>query len=256
MPYVSFLPAGRAGNFFFTCAAAWAYAKRHGFDFSVPKYTTSEFWSPLYLPHLQNPEYNDQQPRVIVREKHFHYAPIEFSEGWRGNNIVLSGYFQSYKYFNEYRDEMLDAFALPWHHIPDVCSIQARFGDYLTIEGKHILVDEPYLKSAMELVTAETGIIRFKVFSDDLNYFKHNFGHLYNFEYSTNNDILSDLIEISCCHSQIGSSSTFAWWGAYLNRNPMKAVVQQGQWFQQGWSDGNGVVDTSDLLLPEWYIIK
>lgn len=252
MGYVSFLPQGRCGNFMFECATAWAYAKRHGLEFSVPKYTNSDFHCPIYLHHLQHPNYNPNEPRIVVRETNFHYNEIPFEEDWRGQNILLNGYFQSWRYFNEYRDEMLDAFDLHWELIPDVCSIHARYGDYLTIEGKHIVIDEPYLLAAMEIIKAETGIVKFKVYSDNLELFKKRHGHLYDFEYSTNTDIITDLVEISCANSQINSSSTFSWWGAYLNRNPDKIVVTGRQWFQPDWKENTQPVYTHDLLLPEW----
>ncbi|HQV54293.1 MAG TPA: alpha-1,2-fucosyltransferase [Chitinophagaceae bacterium] len=248
MSHVSFIPAGRAGNFFFTCAAAFAYAKKHGLKFSVPTRTSNEFWSPIYLKHLQDPTYNAGIPAIVVKEKNFHYDEIPFDESWRNNNITLQGYFQSELYFKDYKDEMIESFNLRWELIPDVCSIQARFGDYLTIAGKHILVDEPYLTKAMALITEKTGITRFKVFSDDLNYFQNKFGHLYNFEYSTNSDIMQDFIEISCCHSNINSSSTFSWWSSYINRNHDKVIITQELWFQAGW----GGADTKDIIPDTW----
>lgn len=245
---VSFVPMGRAGNFFFQAATAWAYAKRHNLQFSTPKTTSHEFWSPLYLHHLQNPNYSEHMPRNVVREQHFHYAPIPFFEDWRQSNIVLHGYFQSPKYFDEYREEMLNAFNLPWKLNEDVCSIHARFGDYLTIEGKHIIINEQYLLHAMSLIKKITGVERFKVFSDDIPLFKQKFDRLYPFEYSENTDIMQDLIDISCCGHHINSSSTFSWWGAYLNRNPNKIITTPTLWFQAGWDNA----DTKDLIPDNW----
>ena len=86
------------------------------------------------------------------------------------------------------------------------------------------------------------------IFFEMKNYFQNKFGHLYNFEYSTNSDIMQDFIEISCCHSNINSSSTFSFWGAYLNRNPEKIVITQEKWFQTGW-DG---ADTKDIIPSTW----
>lgn len=252
---VTWPPAGRAGNFFFMCAAAWCYAKRYGLEFSVPNHTTSEVWNPIYLQHLVHPNYTPHKPEVSIYENSFSYQELKYDPGWKNldYNIVLRGYWQSYKYFWDLREGMLDAWGLPWHHIPDVCSVHARYGDYLVIPGKHILVDEGYLLAAIDLIKNNTGIRRFKVFSDDIALFKERHGHIYNFEYSTNGDIISDLTEMSCCHSHINSSSTFAYWAAILNRNPDKVVVTQEKWFQDGWMDEyRRPVDTSDLLPPEW----
>lgn len=252
MPHVSFIPAGRAGNFLFECAAAFGYAKKHRLQFSVPKRTSNEFWSPIYLNHLQNPNYNEGIETIMVYEKNFHYDELPFDESWRSKNITLQGYFQSFKYFDEYRQEMLNTFDIPYKIISDTCSIHARYGDYLTITGKHIIIDEDYLTKAMTLITEKTEIIKFKVFSDDLPLFKERHGKLYDFEYSENNDIIKDLIEMSCMHSNIGSSSTFSWWAQYLNRNPEKVVITQRNWFQGGWKENTLPVYTHDLLPESW----
>jgi hypothetical protein len=248
---VTFIPAGRLGNYFFTCAAVLSYSIEHGLEFSAPNKTSSDFWSPLYMPHLQG-SYNPDKPSIKIRERQFHYMPIPFSEEWREKNIILSGYFQSEKYFLSHKEEVLSAFNLDWHLVPDVCSIQARFSDYLTIPGKHIVMDEPYLRQAMSIITDKTGITKFKVFSDDIPHFKRNLGHIYNFEYSENADIWSDFIDISCCHSHINSSSTFSWWSAYVNKNPEKVIITNSKWFQDGWRDEHGVVDTKDILPESW----
>lgn len=247
------LTYGRAGNFYFQVAASIGLALKHGMEFTVNNVSSHSFWNPVYLSHLANPNWNPNLPSVTIDEPCFNYTEIPFHESYRNMNVILNGYWQSPRYFSDYKNKIIELFAYPWALKPDTCSIQARFGDYLTIPGKHIVVDKIYLESAMHLVTEKTGITKFKVFSDDLQHFKNNFGSIYDFEYSTNNDIEKDLIEISCCHSNINSSSTFAFWGAYLNRNPDKVVVTQRQWFKPNWKDDHGIVDTSDIIPNDWY---
>lgn len=245
---VCFIPAGRAGNFFFTCATSFAYAKMHNLEFSVPEKTSSDYWSPIYLKHLQNQNYDSSLPTVTIKEKHFHFAPLPFNEEWKNYNIILSGYFQSPLYFQDYRKEILEAFKIPYEIKPQVCSVHARYGDYLTIAGKHIVMNEPYLVEAMEIINDKTGITKFKVFSDDIPLFKQRHGHLYDFEYSTNINEMDDLTEMSCCHSSINSSSTFSWWSAWLNQNQNKVIITPRSWFQNNWDGAN----TSDLVPSEW----
>lgn len=253
--FVTWPAVGRAGNFFFMAAATWCYAKKHGLEWSVPGYTNSEMWNPVYLQQFVNPNYNPGLPEISVYENSFSYHELSFNESWRTMyaNIIFRGYWQSYKYFWDMKNEMIDAWAMPWQHKADVCSVHARFGDYLVIPGKHIIVDEKYLREAIEVIKFTRNIYRFKVFSDDIPLFKQTLGHVYDFEYSTNNDIISDLTEMSGCHSHINSSSTFSYWAAILNRNPDKMVITQQKWFQDGWMDEyRRPVDTSDLLPPEW----
>jgi len=245
---VFFHAAGRLGNHHFMMANVLAYSLRHGLEFTAPSRTSHDYWSPLYLHHLVNPNFNPSLPAIQIDEKHFHYEEIPFDESWRNMNILMNGYWQSEKYFLDYKDDVIKLFNYPWHLEEDVCAIHARFGDYLSIKGKHIVVDEDYLTRAMDIIKAAKGIKRFRVYSDDIAYFKQNFGQLYDFEYSEGKSIEQDLIDISCCHSQIMSSSTFSFWGAYLNKNPDKIVVCNKQWFQDGWKDEyQRIVDTKDI---------
>jgi hypothetical protein len=236
------------GNHLFMAATCIAYSIEHNLRCSMPVRTNDNYWNPIhYFPHLEHPEYQQGREDVLVNQPFFHYSPIPFQEEWRGKYIILNGYYQSGKFFNKYRDEIISLFNLHYQLKP-VISIHSRYGDYLRLQQKHILINDDYLKEAMKIATEKTGISDFKVFSDDIAEFKRRHGHLWDFQYSTNTNEKDDIVEISCCHSNIGSSSTFSWWGAWLNRNPDKVVITQSQWFQPGW-DG---LNTEDVLEPEW----
>lgn len=244
---------GRMGNFLWQAACAISYALKHGLEFSVPNTTTSEKWNPLYLQHLVNPNWVEGwHSDIVVREQRFAYDEIPFDESWRGNQIVLDGYWQSWKYIDEYRDEIIGLFNFPYQLKDNVCGIHARFGDYLEIPNKHVLTNEHYLMSAISYITEKTGITRFKVFSDDIPYFKNNFGYIYDFEYSTNTNEVEDFVELSCCHSSINSSSTFSWWAAYINKNPSKVIVTPILFFREGWKENTQEVTTDDIIPKEW----
>jgi len=243
---------GRMGNVFFQAAHCIAFALRNNEDFSMPNRTTNPFWNPLYLGHLVHPNYIQGREDVLINENGHQWQPIEYKEEWRGKQVVLNGYWQSEKYFLEYRDEILYLFQFPKEQYETI-SLHARFGDYLTVQmngkKKHVIVDERYILEAIELVKNKTGISNVKVFSDDIPLFKEKFAHLYNFEYSTNKSEEADMREMSCCHSFINSSSTFSWWSAWLSRNPDKVIVTQKHWFHpDGWMG----LDTSDIVPNSW----
>lgn len=240
------------GNALWQSACMIALALRNGTEYSMPRNTSSTVWSPIYCAHLQNPKWQEGRVDVVIEEKQFHYVPIEWNKEWNSQQVLLNGYWQDVRYFEDYKEEVLNAFNFQWYHISDICSIHARYSDYLTIQGKHIIIDEPYLLAAMKEITERTGITRFKVFSDDLNLFRNRHGNLYPFEYSTNDNEVDDMVEISCCHSHINSSSTFSFWGAYLNKNPDKVIITQRDWFQPGWRDSHGVVDTTQIIPSSW----
>lgn len=248
---VSFIPMGRLGNYFFEMANCIAYSKKHGLEFSAPFKTTNAIWSPIYLKHLQNPNYDYSLPTIKIEEKQFHYYELPFNESYRNSNIILQGYFQSHLRVNPFRKEILEAFNLPYEFKEGYCSIHARYGDYLTVPGKHIIVDDYYLLEAMAIMRV-FGIKKFKVFSDDIELFRKRHGDLYDFEYSTNTNELDDLIEISCCEHQINSSSTFSFFGAWLNRNPNKIIITQKLWFQAGWKENIHEVVVDDIIPPNW----
>lgn len=245
---ISYLPMGRMGNCLFQAAATIALALRNGADFSMPFSTSSDVWSPIYCKHLQNQKWQQGRVDIIIEEKQFNYDPIQYDKNWNTKQVLLKGYFQDERYFVDFKNEIIDLFNFHWELKKDVCSIHARYGDYLTIPGKHIIIDDDYLRKAIKEITERTGIVRFKIFSDDVNMFKSRHGNIYQFEYSTNTNEVDDMIEISSCHSHINSSSTFSWWSAYLNRNPEKVIITQREWFQHGW-DG---ADTSGIIPSTW----
>ena len=51
----------------------------------------------------------------------------------------------------------------------------------------------------------------------------------------------------SKCNHNIISSSSFSWWGAYLNNNVNKKVVGPKDWFAD--------LMKNDIMLKEWIII-
>ena len=64
------------------------------------------------------------------------------------------------------------------------------------------------------------------VFSDDIEWCK-NFAHFKgdNFTFSEGKSEIHDLNTMASCHHNILSNSTFAWWGAYLNRHEDKKII-------------------------------
>lgn len=240
---VSFIPSGRAGNFFFECATALSYALKHGLQFSSPIKTNDQFWNPVYVTHLHNPNYDYGLETISIPERGHEYQELPFEEHWRNYNIIIDGYRQSEKYFKEHRDEILCLFNFPYDKKDGFVSIHVRRGDYLHLEMKHPKVTKEWYEEAM----SKFSDYRFKFFSDDLDWCKSQFGGRPDCEFSTNTNEIDDLIEMSCCEHNICSASTFAWWGMWLNRNENKIVIFPKLWFTEGW----GGLNTDDIV-PEW----
>lgn len=241
---VTFPAVGRMGNFLFEAATALSYSLKHGLDFSVPNTTTDNYWSPIYLKHLINPNFNPRLATIHLWENGHGYQELPFDESYRDKNIVVEGYRQSEMYFKHHRKEILYIFGLPYEMNPGVVSVHVRRGDYLKLAMKHPPVPKEWFEKAMTMFPG----MKFKFFSDDISWCAHTFGHRDDCSFSTNTNEVDDLIEMSCCEHNINSSSTFSWWAAWLNQNPDKKIITPELWFQPGW----GGLETKDIVPDEW----
>lgn len=184
---------------------------------------------------------NDITFNSVYNEPKFSYTEIPYKE-----NLLLRGYFQSYKYFEDYETDIQNLFILPTNiienNILNLTSVHIRRGDYVELSGYHGGCTLDYYKSAME----EIGDSTFLFFSDDMKWVKENFKGD-NVFYSDNIDEIIDLTIMSVCKNHIIANSSFSWWGAYLNKDVNKKVIAPKQWFGP-----NGPKDTQDIIPPSW----
>lgn len=176
-----------------------------------------------------------------VTESGYRFKEIPFMP-----NVKLVGYYQSWKYFDEYREEILNAFGFKWSPMENCVSVHVRRGDYLNLPKHHPTVTLEYLQSAMKLFPSAT----FFIFSDDAEWCIQQFWNHPNCYYEGTGDPMADLQKASCCQHHIGSNSSFSFWIAYLSRNPEKQMVFPKNWFGPELDH-----DTTDLLLPGSIII-
>lgn len=245
---VKALNYGRCGNSLYQNAAAIAYALKHGLDFTVPDTTNNPKWNPIYVQHLVNKNWDNSLPYIVIKEKQHQYNELPYHEAWEGRNIILDGYWQSWKYLEGYRQEILDLFGFKWEMKEGYVSVHIRRGDYIFLREKHPEVPTEWVLKAMSLFPG----YKFKFFSDDIPYCVNTYGHLPEVEFSTNTNEIDDLVEASCCQHQISSSSTFSVWIHWLNRNPAKLGVFPEKWFVDGYCDLN----TDDIVEPHCLKLK
>lgn len=240
---VSFPAVGRMGNFLFECATALAYSLKHKLDFTVPFNTTNDLWSPIYFKHLQNRNFNSSIEKIELWENGHHWQELPFEENWRDKNIFIMGYRQSYKYFDDFRDELLYLFDLPYEKKENYVSVHIRRTDYLHLLDKHPQIGKDWYEKAMSKFGTN---FRFKIFSDDISWCVKEFGNRSDCEFSSGVNEVQDLIDASCCEHNISSSSTYSWWISYLNRNPNKIVYIPKLWFVENYP-----LSTEDIV-PQW----
>ncbi len=225
---ISTILQGRTGNQMFQIAAAYAHAKRNGFDYCIPPTSSNEnLWPshrwPVKYGHYKGKLYNE--PRFAYDE-----IPAE-------DDLVLNGYFQSAKYFDEYKDELLDLFGFADTILPGTCAVHVRRGDYIQYKDQFNLLPPFWYDEAMGMIQDT----EFHFYSDDIEYCKRKFpGHIYH----AGHPVLD--MRMAAQHEHcIMSASSFSWWIAY---NISGIVIAPSTWF----GEKNLHHITKDLYQPEW----
>lgn len=181
----------------------------------------------------------------------------------RNNNLILEGYWQSYKYFSSVKNEIRDSFTLRNSYInftdtlfkeiensESVC-INVRRADFAT-NSYHGTLNIEYYKEAVELLNI-TKLVNFKyfIFSDDIEWCMKSFDFLpfkIFVDHSHKGDMFSNYFALmSSCKYFIIPNSSFAWWAAWLSASPSKLVICPKTWFL-----GDPKNKTKDLIPDEW----
>lgn len=257
MEIVSIELEGGLGNYLFQIAAAYSYSLTHNKKPILPKksFTVHKHISSYHNNILRNVIFSSENVNsYIYKEPSFNFNQIPFVTG----NLYMMGYFQSERYFNNYKEEIKQLFSYPEEYVLKIkdkysdllkyntCSIHVRRGDYVN-SFKHPTQDLIYYSKAIEsLVLSET---KFLVFSDDIEWCKKEFSKFnYDFIYIENNPDYEDLLLMSLCDNNIIANSTFSWWGAWLNKNNEKKVIAPIKWFGTGYNN----FKTDDLYCEGW----
>lgn len=246
---------GRTGNQLFQIAATIGHAVRNGFEYRIPKQTENpELWPKI---KTNTPELDGSEKFAGFYHEHTHkYLSLPPSD-----NIILDGYFQSYKYFEHIIPSLRQIFNSPnltrWNTI----AIHVRRGDYLNFPDKHPVLPLRYYMNSIQHIVQQMGWIdgefEIKVFSDDYEWCEENFKP-YNIGYKCiikerihpDEPAEYDLFEMATSQHIIIANSSFSYWAAILNANPNKIICspRYDSWF----GPGNKHLDTIDLLPPTW----
>jgi hypothetical protein len=177
-------------------------------------------------------------------------------------NLCISGHFQSYKYFNHNRENIVNLFRLPDHminiiedkyanliNLENTVSIHVRRGDYLSLRGIYEYIGPKYYQRALSIVDNYPKIV---IFSDDITWCKENsfFANKSAFFVENESDVV-DLYLMSRMKNNIIANSTFSWWSAFLNKNKDKKVVAPNNWFGPHRTKNN-IQETADLIPASW----
>jgi hypothetical protein len=268
MNFISTNHQGGIGNVMFKLAAAISLALDNDIDYIF----SNEFIRPAdmvatngyndyrvyYNNILRNIQFINNLPKnyKIFNQSGFHFEPIPYSSG---DNLLLTGYYQSEKYFKNNKQYIFDLFK-PTDEIKqlivsnyldttNLVSIHVRRGDYLQYPNHHPQQTIEYYKTAAEIIGLDREYI---IFSDDLNGCIDMFDFLPNKQFFTTNINWLDLYMMSSCSDNIICNSSFSWWAAYLNDSATKQIIAPKRWFGSAYADYN----ISDLIPDSWIILN
>lgn len=177
-----------------------------------------------------------------------------------GPDIYLQGFWQSEKYFLDYKEQIREDFRLRRQLPPEsqelfdeikntnsLCVHLRRMHGGGSFHGKY---DMEYYKNGIKRITETKTIDKIYVFSDDIKWCKENIKFFqptfFVEEKYAGVKAEGHLILMSACKHFVISNSTFSWWAAWLARDENKIVVAPQKWFK------NSSTDTKDLIPETW----
>ena len=269
---------GGIGNLSFIVATAYALALDNNDEAvfsealsSITHRKNEKWWFQTYFRKIKR---KNVKSKMTYKEPRFTFNKIPYHP-----NMKIHGYFQSARYFNHRRPEILELFTdykqdilkslrlkldlLPGKKI----ALHIRRADYLKLQHTHNVLPMTYYKNAVNILKKSLGAdykdYMYLVFSDDTDWCKKQtfLKKLPDVHFVEDSDALTkgpvevfQLYLMSMCDHNIIANSSFSWWGAYLNENPNKIVVAPKIWFNAQGSGGNGPRDWSTIYCKSWLV--
>ena len=271
---------GRLGNQMFEYAALRGIAARHSYDWMIPpperkgieNYSLHECFELSFdrREGILDPCQYGQEPYFHFCEELFEQCP---------DNISLNGFFQSWRYFANVKDEIrkdytfhkgiLDPCLEMIEDVEEPIMLHVRRGDpnltdprgfkwsYTQCGSMHPVQPVGYYEEALAHFDDDQPVV---VFSDSVDWVKEQeFFSGDRFLISEPEDKYADgsftpyadLCLMSLCSHAIIANSSMSWWGAWLQSNPNKKVIAPKMWFGPDYKDK----DTKDLYCPTWIVL-
>lgn len=185
-------------------------------------------------------------PPTVFKEDFFGYLP-QFEQ--LSGNVILDGYWQSYKYFEAHKDAVVNTFSFLKLEDPEGIKVLSRIqsqnsialhvrrGDYNTKRGRdfHGLIPMSYYQKAAADITKKVKSPTFFVFSDEIDWCKQNIklDHPTVFvDSNTPRTGVEDMRLMAACKHAIIANSSFSWWAAWLSETPDKIIYAPTAWFK------------------------
>jgi hypothetical protein len=227
------------GNRLFQFAVAYAYSKKHNkklifqnTDKVIYNSHSNMNYNIIFFNDIERITFNNNEQINKYNELSYcHYEEIEYIDG----NIILCGYYQTEKYFNDFKDDIfrrysckipISKFENKYKYINNACFIHIRRGDYLNSKYDIGLIKKGYYdKCILDMENKykdNDNDIHFYIISNDNNWCKtsllFNKDNMHNMHIVEANELESLWLMQLCKYGGICANSTYSWWGGWLNK--------------------------------------
>jgi hypothetical protein len=252
---------GRLGNQMFQYATLYSVAKTNGYDYGIPYHTKSEddYMDMCLLDCFKNISAKNCQlvmPKKQIQEQNNLFMPSLMQIE---DDTDIFGYFQTEKYFKQFKKELLHEFTFKDEILnkvkslknqikSEIISVHMRFGDYEMFTDVYPRPTEQYYLEAFAPLPKNANII---LFSDNLDKASKFFNKLNKkfiiFEGLTK---YQDMCFMSLCDYHILANSSFSWWGAWLSNS--KKVIAPKNWYGPS---SNAPKQWHDIYCEGWELV-
>jgi len=248
---------GRLGNQLFQYAFIRTTAARLGTQFYCPKWDGDDFFS------LRDADERATVSSGITKsfdpgeQAGFIAEALEVDD-----NTEIQGFFQSEKYYpdNEvvrdwytFREQIAAPVDKSYSadYLREVVSLSLRIDtDYANTREYFPLAPISYYQNALKKVDAKAPLL---VFADRPDLAREFFKPLgvRDLRFVTDLGAAQQLYLMTQCRANVITNSTFAWWGAWLNRRPDKSVIAPNEWCRPGVPNA-----ISEILCDDWIKVR
>jgi hypothetical protein len=251
---------GELGNQMFQIAATVGYARKYGktpiFPAWTCKITGRNYTSEIFKGPIDQ-SYNQGVP---LHNRHTYndlsYIEIPRMEG----NVDLVGYFQSEKYFENCQDEIRNIFS-PRDSVKEY--IETKYRGILDNDQKvslhirtarrssndydvHSSADSNFIKTAKEIF----GDKLYVIFTDNPEFTEPLIPADMKYVIVKGEENYIDLFMMTYFNEMVVSSSTFGWWGAWLNQNKDPKIAIMKNWFDP--RKEKAYLNNNDIVPDRW----
>lgn len=223
-------------------------------------YNTAYMFDLSYFLYRRRPFMLHNFPNISIPivDKNYEVSRVtdDFNYKRIPDNSFLDGYWQSEKYFINYKKIIQNILSTTeiekiklLNKYPklngNTTSIHVRRGDYLQFPNTHPVLPISYYDEAIKVLKCENIL----VFSDDIAWCKENI-KFDNCEFIDQEDEITTMKIMSLCKSNIIANSSFSWWGAWVSTEENKKVIAPKNWF-----GSEGPKNWNDIYCDSWIVI-